>query len=121
METLDSEMHLRQTDAFVATNPVSVRFIRKERLDDGAGGFTLGPPRTLLTQKMRMIPVSEVSRTTADGQQVLVVNALVGTPPIDVQEGDTFVLDGTPFQVVSVNQIPEWRVSAEIVEESDGS
>ena len=113
-------IHLKQTDAFVAENPSEINLIRRERQPDGKGGFIKLPPLALPPQTMRLVAQGNIGSvttiTTPDGRLVIPTFKLIGTPPIDIAELDTFILDDQPYEVVRISLLPAWCVQADVIE-----
>lgn len=115
-----SALHLKQTTAFVNENPSAIQLIRETKVKTPAGGIKTQNAAPLTPVVMRLVAINRVGattqRTTPDGRLVIPTHNLVGTPPIDIQEGDKFNLDGKDYEVISVNSRPAWRINAEVME-----
>lgn len=118
---LTDQMHLRQTEAFIAENPSAITIKRRSKTETASGGWKWGSPVPLpSSQTMRKVGSNRVSvtiqRTTTDGKQVIPSAVLVGLPDADIQVGDLFDLDGKTYEVLTVdNDHPPWRMQAEVV------
>lgn len=123
---LTDRMHVKQTEFFVAQNSSDIVLHRRPKVDDGKGGFTLGPPATLPPQRMRRCGTARLGAnqevTTAAGRVEVATATLIAHPDCDIEDdpGDTFTLDGIPFVVLKVDRNPPWRMQAAIKEHRDG-
>lgn len=119
MNTQTLPIHLKQTDKFIAENPNDIVFVREVKVADGAGGWIKQASANIPAQTMRMVAQERVGSvstvTTPDGRIVTPLFKLVGTPPIDVEALDTFVLNGEDYEVVYVSRSPAWRVTADVI------
>lgn len=117
---MGSAIHLKQTDAFVAQRPVEIVLHRETKVPDGAGGWKTNANTAIAAQTFRLVPIGRVgalsTRTTPDGRIVTPTMSLVGTPPKDVEELDTFSIGEDNYEVVFVSRLPEWRVTAEVIQ-----
>jgi hypothetical protein len=116
MSSIESEMNVVQTQAFIDHDPLYVTLSRPEVTGDGAGGAIVEAPALLNAQRVR---VSGQTRprvvTTPEGKQVEVDLSLIGLPDFDVQVGDLFILRSWQYEVVNVQDQPAWRMVAEAV------
>jgi len=119
---LDTRIHLLQTQKFVSERPVDIVVQRRRRQSDGKGGFKWVTGSSLPPQTVRKVGIGRLSatteRTTADGKVVVPNATIIALPQIDLQRYDKFEIDGIMHEVVAVSRLPEWRVSADVYEES---
>lgn len=113
-------LHEKQTKAFIEQNSDLIVIRRRPRISDGAGGHTWGAEAALPAQTARKVGQGRVGalteRTTEDGAVVVPTAVLVCMPGADIQRFDHFTLGDTDHEVVWVNTLPEWRITAEVVE-----
>lgn len=120
--TMHDKLHLKQTEAFIAQNPVSIEITRTKKIPDGKGGFKKDSPQHLDAQVVRKIGSTRISDsrelTTPEGRIVVPTAALVAMPDADIQAGDTFLIADVPYEVIKTNLDPPWRLQAPIVEQA---
>lgn len=113
-------LHIKQTQAFIDENSDDIVIIRRTKQDDGAGGYTWSAPVDLPPQRMRKVGQGRIGaltqRTTEDGRVLLPSAVLVALPDADVQRFDHFTLGDVDHEVLWVNTLPEWRLTAEVLE-----
>lgn len=117
--TLDTSLHLHQTQAFIDERPIEVVITRKEKVTTAAGGYRWANPEALPPQVMRLVEMLRIqgreSRMDSDGKLVVPTHIAVMMPDSDIQIHDSFpAYDGT-WEVVWVSKLPEWRWQAEVV------
>lgn len=113
---VETDLHEKQTAAFIDYAPVGLVFHRTLLIADGAGGKMKQPSADIVQQRVRVVGlVKSRSRTLPDGRDVTVDKVLVGMPTLDVEEGDLFEHLGQGYEVVNVQRSPNWRVDAEVV------
>lgn len=110
------EIQRKLTMAFVNADPETIVLTRREKVEDGAGGFTLqdSPPEQ---QTVRMVPQSDkvpVS-STLDGERKRPEFIIVAMPLADIRRYDTFDFRGTTYQVSHVHDCPEYEFKADVV------
>lgn len=116
MSSIESDMNVVQTKAFIDHDPIWVTMRRPAVTDDGAGGTIRSAPEDISAQRVRVSgqPRRAVVTTEEDGQ-VEVDVSLIGMPDFDVQLGDLFYLRSWEYEVVNVQDQPAWRMVAEAV------
>ena len=110
------EVHEALTEAWVASDPISVVLSRLVKLPTTSGGYTT-TLQSLDAQSFRMDRSSQQSLsmvTTPDGTQVPLRFRLVGDPNADVEAGDTFELDGAKYEITFVARETFRRSVAEV-------
>lgn len=116
MSSIESEMNVVQTRAFIEHDPIYVVIYRTEATDDGAGGTIIEPLSPISAQRVR---VSGQARQrvveTPDGRQLQIDVSLIGLPGFDVRLGDLFLLGGYEYEVVNIQDQPAWRIVAESI------
>lgn len=111
--------HVRQTEAFVAENPVDIVITPRAKEATGAGGHRWVDQPPLPSQRVRLVAIGRVTavatRTTEDGRVVTPTHTLIAVPGTVVNPMDKFSVGSDQYEVVTVSSKPEWRVSAEVV------
>lgn len=122
-----SDMHLRQTRRFINENPTSVVVKRRKRTSDGQGGYVFSAvdhadTRTIEGQTVRLVNRGNLSDAdavvTSDGETVIPKWIVIGIPEeVSLLQNDILVFPGNRrMRIVMVEQNPEWRISAQVVE-----
>lgn len=90
-------------DAFIKADPVDIVIKRSVVTQTLAGGQIKGPPTSLPSQQMRLVPfkrrVNKDVQNTQDGLLRVADYILVGRWNIDVQKGDEFSHGGLNYKV----------------------
>lgn len=111
----ESDLHDAQTEFFIDRQPTSLTLYRKEWIDDGAGGkFKAAEPEQYI-QTVRLVGQRRPPIRIVDGKEVQIDLFVVGTREFDVRIGDTFLSNGSRYEIVNVQDQPEWRVIGEAV------
>lgn len=90
---------------------------RASYVSDGAGGRVrqgsdvLQSPKRLFFQQIRSNDVYYVNQ---QGESVLSTYVLLGMPDDDIQEGDTFSVDGLSFEVIWIHPDIRYEKRAEV-------
>lgn len=109
---------VKQTRQFIAEDPFALALTRITREDDGAGGYVDGPPTPVAAQTVRLVPANPnaASETrTVGGETLKTMYSIVAMPDADIQEGDSFQVNGARHEVVIVLNIGGYEVRAEVV------
>lgn len=102
------ELNLRRKNLllYIAADPVDVTFTRYPRIDDGAGGWLKGPPVTIATQTMRLVPykrrLSKLTDMVTAGEIPNVQYSLISRWDADVERYDEFQINGEWMKVIGV-------------------
>lgn len=107
---------MRLSAAFIEADVRTVILQRRTRTDDGAGGTLVGEPVPVFPQQMRLIPQEDgaTARTTAEGETATPEFMLMGMPDVDMARFDEFVLDGTRYQIVYIDD-RKYEVKGEVI------
>ena len=118
MNATERLMARRQVAAEIRTDPVEVAMIRREKIDDGAGGWrwddeSTQPPITVLIMpaKRRM---GEMLTNTELGDVINYPFILLAHHNDDVRRGDHFYWEGDLFQVAVLHIKDEVSKTAQI-------
>jgi len=109
----------KQTIRFVKENATVVQIQRGTGMvPDGAGGWTPAPGSTPIDpQEFRLI-IQNTSGYTAtrniDGETISPAFVMIGMYDANVQEGDTFVLDGNGYRVSFVRDDKRYETWSEV-------
>lgn len=107
----------RKTTAwFIKADPFECVLIRKVKVGNGAGGYTIvDVPQA--PQTLRMVPLQDSTseRQTPDGRVVRPGYMLVGEHTASIERLDIFVKDGRRCEVVFVVENQQYQVKAEVV------
>jgi len=108
--TTTSDLHERQTLAFIDQSPTHLVLRRKTKVSDGAGGVMVSTETALDPQRCRVVGQKvAASRVSEDGRQVPVDRAVVGLPTLDIKVGDTFTDGDSEYEILTVHDKPTWR------------
>lgn len=106
------------TNAFIAVDPVDISLTRQPRTANGAGGYRLGAPAAVASQRFRLVRQGNKGetgeRTLLDGTVVQVTHHLIGKFDADVQVGDRFSFEERNYEVVQVHSVGGYEVKAEV-------
>jgi hypothetical protein len=104
------------TKAFINADPITVQLLRRPRTPDGAGGMTIGEPVAQAPQVFRLLPQEDgaTARTTANGESATPEFMLMGSPGVNMQRFDQFVLTGRRFEIVYIDD-RQYEVKGEAV------
>jgi hypothetical protein len=106
---------LRNTEAFIKANVVSIQLRRPQVTQTESGGIRKKTPKLLPRQDFRIVPMSGLvwdrSRTTPDEGSVQdVTEQLIGMPDADVEKNDYFPGEnGGWFLVHHVSPVTGYR------------
>lgn len=114
--TAELEIQRQLTLAFIAADSRSIVLSRSTITANNSGGYKRGTPVPLAAQTMRLIPSQDgsIERLTADGVAVSPSYMLMGRWDADLQRWDRFMLDGTEYEVVFVNQNTQYETKGEV-------
>lgn len=100
----EQEMRVKQTLAFIAAEPTLLPMTRRPWIPDGSGGMKRGPATPVAAQQVRLVAANQQLpvRRTADGRDVQPNYTMIGMPDLNVQAGDTFLIDGTRYEVIFI-------------------
>lgn len=107
-------VHRKNTEWFIAWNPIDLVLIPKVRTKTGSGSVIEdGPPRPV--QRMRLIPQSETTPPTiidsGTGQERVISFVLLGTYDAQMDVGDHWTDDaGNYYEVINVNDYNGYEV-----------
>ena len=114
-----SAEHLALTQYFINENPVTVTLSRRPKTPTGSGGwkYGAGAPQTPFVGRLvgSNFKRDTSVRTTEAGQEVVPTHVLIAMPGTDVLRGDQFTIDGLLYEVVAFNEMPKWRINAEVM------
>lgn len=117
---LDSALHLKQTEAFINERPIEVIMRRRAKVATTAGGHARGPEVPLPPVTVRKVAQGRIGalteRTTEDGRTVVPTAVVIAMPTADIKRGDHFTFNDIDHEILFVNDTPEWRLSAEVLE-----
>ena len=119
MDTVERAVMRKQTKHFIDDNPVTVTLNRPgSKSSDGAGGFVVAMGSDLDPQVMRLITMNQsgeaVSRSSLDGTIVQPNYVLLGEYDADINEGDTFQMQGLEARVVYVRADRRYETWADV-------
>jgi hypothetical protein len=109
---------VKQTRQFIAEDPTVINLTRTARNSDGAGGWTPGAPTPVAAQTVRLVPSNPSTGSevrTVSGEVLKTTYSIVAMPDANIQEGDSFMVDGFRHEVVIVLGIGGYEVRAEVV------
>lgn len=116
MSLTESDVHKDVNRAFIDRNSSYIVFTRNEMDDDGAGGKIPAGPTSLNPQRVRVVgQVHPGTLMTDDGRQVQIALSIVGETGLDVLIGDYFIFGNYEYEVVNVQDQPDWRVVVESI------
>lgn len=106
----------RISRAFIDADARDVILLRSPRTDDGAGGFILGESVPQGAQRLRLLPQEDgaTERTTAEGESATPQYMLMGPSDANMQRWDEFVLDGTRYQIVYIDD-RKYELKGEVI------
>ena len=106
----------RISRAFIDADGRDVILLRSPRLDDGAGGFSLGPSVPQGPQRLRLLPQEDgaTERTTAEGETATPQYMLMGPWDANMQRWDEFELDGIRYQIVYIDD-RKYELKGEVI------
>jgi hypothetical protein len=112
-------LQITMTEAFILADAVEIQLLRREKVSDGAGGFTLSDPQELPgVQTFRLIPqsdkVPEVS--TSDGRRANVEYILLALPDADLQRYDLFDWEDIRWEIAQIHMKPDYERKGDVVQ-----
>lgn len=113
---MDQGLLRENTAEFIRRAPVEITLRRSSRVDDGAGGWKWGAEQSIAAQTFRKSPTGSsvmLSRTTMNGDTVVVDSLLIGEHDADIRRFDKFTLEGEEYEVIGVTSM-RWSVHAEV-------
>ena len=106
MNTVELIFRRRNVRAFIKADLVKVAFVRKVKVPTSAGGWTWQIQPPLAPQEARIVDskrrYADVHVNTEAGEIDNWPYILLGYHDMDVQENDTFTVNGNTYQVKSV-------------------
>ena len=100
-------MGRRQVRALILADPISVRFIRREKISTPSGGWRWGLETVLAPQRVTLIPfkrrMTEFLVNTELGDVPDLPYVMLGEWNLDVKEGDTFTHLGEKYEVKTID------------------
>lgn len=104
VSTVEAQMRQAQTQALIDAEGISLSLTRQPWVSDGAGGWRRGARTSVAAQKVRLISANTQLpvRRTMDGREVSPLYTMVGMPDLNVQAGDSFIIDSVRYEVVFV-------------------
>lgn len=121
MARSSAELTVQQanTTAFIAVDPVDIPLTRHPRTPNGAGGYRLGAPVAVASQRFRLI--LQTGRQGDTGERALldsvvqqVTHDLIGAADANVEPGDKFTIGGQNYEVVEVYSIGGYETRARV-------
>lgn len=109
---------VKQTRQFINEDPTDITLTRTTRNSDGAGGWTPGAPVNVVKQTVRLVPTNPnagAESRTVDGEVLKTQYSIVAMPDADIEEGDSFKINGARHEVVIVLNIGGYELRAEVV------
>lgn len=110
----------RISQAFIDADAQDVILMRSPRLDDGAGGFTLGEAVPQGAQRLRLLPQEDgaTARTTAEGETATPEYMLMGPWDANMERFDEFQIGTTRYQIVYIDD-RKYELKGEVVRLGD--
>lgn len=107
----------KNTLAFIKADPISLVLSRSDRIPNGKGGFTIGPPAPLPPQEVRLIPGDYKlrERETEAGTLVQPTHVLLGMHDANFRRFDRFTYDGSEYVLLWVYENPVYELKAEVL------
>lgn len=120
MSNMTSPQHLALTQYFINENPVTFTPRRRAKVDDGQGGWTMGPPADLAPVTGRRVGINAqraaVTRVNESGHQVFPSDVFIAMPGTDLELFDTFTIGDINYMVLWTYDSPPWRLNVEVYE-----
>lgn len=111
--------HLALTEAFINENPTTITLSRRTKVPTGSGGWKYDTASDLEPFVGRLVGSFRVrdtiARTTEAGQEVVPTHTLIAMPGTDIARGDQFTIGDALYEVVNFDEMPKWRVNAEVI------
>ncbi len=113
-------MDRRQIAEMIRRDPIDVQFVRRPKIETGAGGWRWGPAETLEPQRVCMIPfkrrMTDFLNNTELGDVPDLPYVLVGRHDLDVKKDDIFTVEGLgTFQVKTFDlSEPEVKTAVQV-------
>lgn len=112
----------KSTEAFIAENPIDVRFRRGTRTKTSAGGFVTSAPTPIPPQTVRLVSQRGYlvdQRLNESGEVSVPRFVVVGMPDVDMKRGDLFDHEGETFRIGRINTSPPWAKRGEAFEHGE--
>ncbi len=99
-------MARRQVEAFIKADPVAIIPLRKQKIDDGAGGWIYTPPQPRTPITATIVPakrrLADFTVNTELGDLTKYPFILLARAGEDLERDDTFLWRGDLFEVKSI-------------------
>lgn len=117
-DPVELEALTRDTALFIASDPTAIVFRRRQRIDDGAGGWTEGPLVATDPQVVKLQPITSLKsseRLSTAGVIMRPTHMVVGMPGLNAEDGDNFLWNGQEWGVVFADKTQQYIVKAEVI------
>jgi hypothetical protein len=120
---MKDDIHVANTEAFIAQNPRELTLARRPRIADGSGGYTHGTPFPVGPHTCRLVGYTgqdggATQRTDDRGNLVTIEMNLIALPDADILPGDQFLIQeggiDKLYEVLTVGHTPPWRLEAKV-------
>jgi hypothetical protein len=117
IDPVELQAQREQTRAFILADAKVVWPVRRPITADGAGGYTFGAAAVQRPVWARLVPQQDVQHEllNADGAAMRPTHVLVAEPGAGVERWDVFVVDGTTYEVLGLNEQRQYELKAEVV------
>lgn len=117
MNTIELELQITATRAFILADAEDIVLIRQNRQPDGSGGFTYGSPVEIATQVARLIPQSDKVRevTAGDGRMAMPEWVIMMEPGSDMERYDTFTWRGDEWEIAQIHTKPDYQMKGDVI------
>lgn len=117
MALTEQEILAQGTWAFILADPVSLQLRRRNRNEDGAGGFSITDGTWVAAQTFRLIPRSDKvpEVTTSDGKTAQPEFTILGTPESIMERYMRFLYNGRTYEIAQVHNGPAYERKGDVV------
>jgi hypothetical protein len=124
VDAVELRIRRKNVDLFIKAKQETITLTRQPKLDAGNGGWKYGVPVDLDPQPFRIMSfkrrlIQERVPHEILGNVIQSDDILIGHYNADVQERDTFTLNGVPYEVKFVDQERTDHTLAAIVNRSE--
>lgn len=118
-ETLDEL--IRTTSDLIAQDPIEISLKRFEWVRTSSGGQTRSGAPVELDPVPRFfagVVADAVYVTRVEGEQIVCRHVIIGLPGDDIQQKDTFTVDGRNFEVVEIHPEKSFQTKGWVTEKT---
>lgn len=117
LNAVELQLQTAATVAFILADPEEIVLVRRTKTSDGAGGFTIGSPASLVEQTARLVPQSDKvpEITGSDGRSARPEWVIMMEPGSDMARYDRFTWRGAEWEIAQMHYKPDYEVKGDVI------